>query len=709
MKKLYFGIIALLVSATMNAERVSQEDAALVANNFMNPVQTSSLRKATPARRMVLQKAATENENQYYVYNNADGEGWVIIAANDAVIPVLAYSPTGQFRTENMPDNIRQWMGKYDKFIKRIEADGIQPSEETTAEWTRLRKGTHASDDGIPVVGPLITTTWDQNAPFDKYTPGEGEWGAGSDKTAVGCVAAAMAQVMNYWEWPTTGKGSKTYQPVLDIYDSWGYYVSTDTVYPGELTANFGATTYDWNNMRDAYTNKYGDPLSGVTEAEKEAVAVLMYHCGISVSMQYGPYEQNGSGAYTINYGNWDDDECAENALWRYFKYKKEGLTSYYREGYVDHGHTYYEEWSDTDWMNMLKTELDKKHPILYDGAGNYGGHSFICDGYTTANKFHFNWGWSGYNDGYFTLNSLTPGSGGAGGGGYDFSEQQAVIIGIMPDRTDWPKVTVTWSVDGETSTTEFTQHDDLVLPAEPADCSCGKQFVGWTKQATITDGEKPYDLFTSAEGKIAWDPVTYYAVFAKQEGAASPVETKTYTFTSKAWADETHSWTSLKDGLQFDSGKSGVQISRSVSGASAALNNDLDNVETVVVNYCTNTSDGEGSIAVKVGDKTLTQNVTKTGGTTLRDLQYDFDQASGACSFEVTCTKNSIYVHSVTITAGGGTPYSGYSTSCNCSGTDVEQTTNDQQPMTNKVLRDGQVLIQRGNTLYTLTGQEVR
>ena len=84
----------------------------------------------------------------------------------------------------------------------------------------------------------------------------------------------------------------------------------------------------------------------------------------------------------------------------------------------------------------MIKEELDKKHPIMYGGASSEGGHSFICDGYDDSGKFHFNWGWSGSNDGYYTLSKLKPGSGGAGGGGYDFSEDQDVIIDIEPDYT---------------------------------------------------------------------------------------------------------------------------------------------------------------------------------------------------------------------------------------------------------------------------------
>ncbi len=423
MRKIAVGIIALLVSSmTLMAERVSREDASLVANNFMNVAVTSvnGVKKAAPAKRMVLKQTAEETESQYYVYENENGEGWVIIAANDAVSPILAYSETGHFRTDNMPSNIRHWMGNYDKFIKRIETEGVEAAEETKAEWRALRKGVRKAKAAV-VVGPLIQTKWDQDAPYYNLCPGYG-----TNKAYTGCVATAMAQVMKYWEWPKKGIGSHTYQPVMDIYDDYGEYVETIIVYQGNLIADFENTTYDWENMKNSY--------SGFTTlAQRTAVATLMYHCGVATEMMYGGDEYGGSGTYTLNYGDEDDPTCAQNALWRHFGYKKP--TGYMRDGYKYGGYTYYKKWSDAAWTAMVKEELDQQRPIMYGGASDEGGHSFICDGYDSNNKFHFNWGWSGWNDGYYTLSNLRPGSGGAGGGSYDFSEDQDVLIGIEPDR----------------------------------------------------------------------------------------------------------------------------------------------------------------------------------------------------------------------------------------------------------------------------------
>lgn len=512
---LLLSVSLLLTVTTIFAERVSQADAALVAKNFMSaPAVQTGVKKAVPTE-MVLKKAASAEENQYYVYENANGEGWVMVAADDAVTPILAYSKTGTFKTENQPANVKTWLGKYDTFIKKVEEDGLVANEETSAMWNRLRKSPPSTPGGNVVVDMLVQTQWDQDDPYWKLTPG-----SGSDKAYTGCVATAMAQVMKYWEWPKKGTGSHTYQPVMDIFDNDDNYLRTDTIYPGFLTVKFGETTYDWDNMLNKYTNS-------ATTAQENAVATLMYHCGVSAEMQYGGDAYDGSGTYTINYGDWDDPTCAQNSFPKYFGYKRDGLTSYYRDGYTYHGTKYYDSWTDAAWTEMIKGELDKHHPIMYDGSGAKGGHSFICDGYDDQNYFHFNWGWSGSNDGWYKLDNLVPGSGGAGGGSYNFTNTQGVIIGIVPDKT-FADVTITWSVQGTTTTTTFKEQDPLVLPTNPADCSADKVFVGWTESSSVT-GDKPADLFNSAAGKVVTSAKTYYAVFAtKTEGGGTTVEKAT-------------------------------------------------------------------------------------------------------------------------------------------------------------------------------------
>ncbi len=500
----FLSVLCLLFVgiASTFAERISLNDAALVANNFMNvPTSQSGVRKSVADKRMVLKTApSTQEENQFYVYENANGEGWVMVAANDIAHPILAYSDEGQFRFDNQPSNVKCWLGKYNKQIKQAEENGVLATEEVTQEWKQLRKGTGIRK-GTPVVAALIKTKWDQDDPYWNLCPMTGS----SHDCYTGCVATAMAQVMYYWKWPVTGTGSYSY--------------STETL-GLSASADFANTTYDWDNMLEKYNGYYPEgsgtwTTSGVpspTTAQKNAVATLMYHCGVAVEMDYNVASAGGSGAQTI-YPNASQThlKCAANALWNNFGYKQSTLKCYYRPG--GYG---YSAVSNTNWHNYLKTELDAARPIMYAGADSEGGHSFICDGYddtTPTRKYHFNWGWSGYCDGYYDVDNLVPGTGGSGSGNGNYNDDQDIIVGIIPDK---PDVTVKWNVQGSETSQTFAYGASLVPSVSPTDCSGsgGKKFVGWTKSSSISGGTRPSDLFTSGT-KSATESTTYYAVYA--------------------------------------------------------------------------------------------------------------------------------------------------------------------------------------------------
>ncbi len=657
-KLLLLAVSLLLTVTTIYAERVSQADAALVAKNFMSaPAVQTGVKKAVPTE-MVLKKAASAEENQYYVYENANGEGWVMVAADDAVTPILAYSKTGTFKTENQPANVKTWLGKYDTFIKKVEEDGLVANEETSAMWNRLRKSPLSTQGGNVVVDMLVQTQWDQDDPYWKLTPG-----SGSDKAYTGCVATAMAQVMKYWEWPKKGTGSHTYQPVMDIFDDYGNYLRTDTIYPGLLTVKFGETTYDWANMKNSYSGSY-------TDAEAQAVATLMYHCGVSAEMQYGGDAYDGSGTYTINYGDWDDPTCVQNSFPKYFGYKRDGLTSYYRDGYTYQGTKYYDSWTDAAWTAMIKGELDKHHPIMYDGSGAKGGHSFICDGYDDQNYFHFNWGWSGSNDGWYKLDNLVPGSGGAGGGSYSFTNTQGVIIGIVPDKT-FADVTITWSVQGTTTTSTFKEQDPLVLPTNPADCSADKVFVGWTESSSVT-GDKPADLFTSSTGKVVTTAKTYYAVFAtKSETGGTSIEKATsiavgdkvilvYETDSKELGGISSTSTKYGLGQDYTDTPTGVFPLDVVQGKTTgtfALMNGSNYLSWTSGNSLTTTGsltdNSSWNISFSSGDAVIKNSSDET-----RSIRWNSSSPRFAC---YTNGQKAVQLYKI----GGGASYSNYSTSC--------------------------------------------
>ena len=253
----------------------------------------------------------------------------------------------------------------------------------------------------------------------------------------------------------------------------------------------------------------------------------------------------------------------------------------------------------------------------------------------------------------------------------------------------------------------QTTSTGTVVLPAtNPLDCPCGKVFLGWTKTAGY-ESETTAPTFVNA-GEPIEEATTLYAVYAEQSGEGGEPQSTTYTFTSKAWADATNSWTSNQDGNAYDTAKEGVQVTANTSGAKATTKEAMSDVSKVVVTYCTNATKGAGSIEISVGSTKVSKDITKTGGAALRDLEYTFSNASGNVAIEVTCTTNSIYVNSIAITAGSGASYSDYSTACGCWYSGVEQA-EEASSATRKIVENGQVLILRDGVKYTLFGQPVK
>lgn len=264
----------------------------------------------------------------------------------------------------------------------------------------------------------------------------------------------------------------------------------------------------------------------------------------------------------------------------------------------------------------------------------------------------------------------------------------------------------VQWFSNGTLfETNKCTEQGKVVLPsAEPEACANGRVFVGWCADASYASETTAPTLVKA--GDAVEEGAAFYAVFAKQSGEGGAEETSTYTFTSKAWADETNSWTSTKDANQLTTGL-GVQVTTGVTGAGAESKAAFDKVSKVVVTYCTNASKGAGSIEVAVGSTKVSHDVTKTGGNTLRTLDFDFDKASGKAAFTVTCTTNSIYVNSIEITSGGGASYSNYSTSC--AGETAIEDVEAAKPAAFKTIREGRIVIIRGDEVFNITGERIR
>lgn len=377
MKRIFVLVLCTWACVCLHAKPRTYQDAQQIATEFNG--NTGITPKGT---KTTVQLAYTKNGSPqplYYVFNK--GTGFVIVSADDRATEILGYSDAGSFDINNLPDNFRSWLGVYETELETLYSQTEQDLEITNKSVQTRTQGTDSALS--PLLGDIM---WDQNDPYNSFCPS-----INGQKTAVGCVATAMAQIMRYYRWPEKGTGSKP------NYTTKSNGLKVDGV-------NFANTTYDWANMPSVCTNSS-------SRGEKMAVATLMFHCGVSVEMDYGL----SSGAYSSD---------VPNALTTYFNYNP-NMEMLYRDYYTK-----------AEWDSIIRNELNEKRPVYYSGSSINGGHAFVCDGYDANGLFHFNWGWSGMSNGYFVLSGLNPSSQGIGGssGGYNFD--QGIIIGIQPEKT---------------------------------------------------------------------------------------------------------------------------------------------------------------------------------------------------------------------------------------------------------------------------------
>ena len=355
-------------------------------------------------------KVAGTTINDYYVFNVNGSGDFVMVAGDDIIRPILAYSATSAFDYAHLSASTKSWIEGYQNQITAAIANNLPASAATKAMWATLQTNSSSQTAARTTAGSgtiLVTTQWDQYPYYNEYCPTDAAASAYGGTDVTGCVATAMAQIMKFWNWPTVG---------------CGYHAYTDGTY-GTLSANFGTTAYQWTSMPNSVSRSS-------STVQKNAVATLMYHCGVSVNMTYTADE---SGAYTIQLES-PIVNCAQFAFKNYFHYKP-SLKGVARFGEYYGGTTYVDSMSTAAWIAMLQGELTAGRPMLYSGNGAAGGHAWVCDGWeTSSSMFHFNWGWSGESDGWYTVDNLAPPALGVGGGGGNFNQDQCVIMGIMPD-----------------------------------------------------------------------------------------------------------------------------------------------------------------------------------------------------------------------------------------------------------------------------------
>jgi len=377
----------------VQAEKVDPEKAGRIAQRYIDQnhklqTKTDVRLKYTATSRQEqqgkIQRTTTPNGQEtvyYYVFEA--GNGFVIVAGDDAVRPILGYSPNGNYDENNLnhPPNFACWMNNIQQEIADAQKQSLSQSEDIRQEWDRYLSGM-VRMDAPNIVGPLLTTKWKQDAPYNNLCPefpDNPEYSGDRYRCITGCVATAMAQIMKFHEYPEKGSGKS------DAY-------TTTTLKLDIPSVDFNVN-YDWKNMLDSYSGS--ESLQ-----QRQAVATLMYHCGASVKMDYTIDE---SGASTVNVlsalVNFGYDKSIEK------KTKNE-------DGKI--------------WDNLIREQIDMGMPVFYSGSYLCSGHAFVCDGYDNTGLFHFNWGWGGDKDGYYVTSSLNPGP-------LYNDRNQEIIINIRP------------------------------------------------------------------------------------------------------------------------------------------------------------------------------------------------------------------------------------------------------------------------------------
>lgn len=379
MKKLSLLWLALLLSAGIAyAAPIDVNMAQSYGQKFVQ----NALGQKSASLSLAYTQTSEAGADALYIFNFDHGH--VIIAADDHAHPILGYSDTEAFDLNNIPEGLRYYLGYYARQIQYAVDNNLPLEAEIAEEWYLVGKeGVISKTRMEKAVQPLLTTTWNQDWPYNYYAPACSSYWTNNHCYA-GCVATSMSQVMKFWNWPETGVGEHSY---------------TTSSYPGNgaaLSANFGETTYNWAIMPNSLGSQANDAAL--------AVALLMYHCGIAVDMDFAP---SGSGAHT--------EDVAE-ALSTYFRY---GTCANMKSR---------DSYTRTKWEDLLIAQLDRGIPFVYAGSDSDGGHAFNCDGYNDNRLFHFNWGWSGsYNNTYYQIDALNTGNG-------SFNSYQRAVFEIMPD-----------------------------------------------------------------------------------------------------------------------------------------------------------------------------------------------------------------------------------------------------------------------------------
>lgn len=347
---LYVLAFALLLANVAYAGPIDIEAAKQIAQDYLKKqtgARKSIKHTVAPRRASATTSANGAESPAYYIFDIEDNSGFVIISGDDALKPVLAHTDNGNFNADNLNPAVQWWLGLVEENVATVRATPEQSAANRAASY-----------EFESSVSPLIITKWNQAEPYNELCPYDDVcW----EQSLTGCVATAMAQILNYYKYPSKATGSISY-------NAYSHDLSIKT--------NLDDYIFDWDKMLNSYTNS--SPQDART-----AVAELMYACAVSV---YADFCGKGTSASSSR---------VASSLEKHFGYKGAYVLNRY----------YY---TAKEWNDIIMTELNGGSPVYYSASNAIGeGHAFICDGYNQSGLFHINWGWGGSQDGYFELASL--------------------------------------------------------------------------------------------------------------------------------------------------------------------------------------------------------------------------------------------------------------------------------------------------------------
>lgn len=378
---LVFLLVSFVLPTSIFAESITKEQAQKIATEFLRSQpglsHVGQLKMVYDGADRV--KSAQNPTPALYIYDNPNGKGFVIVSGDDIAYPILGYSYESDFPQENMPVNIREWIEGMEERINYGREKGYRSME---LHSTKASTG--------DVVTKLQTAIWNQGYPYNIYCPK-----INGASTYTGCTITATAIIMYYHKHPERGTGTIPQ-----------YTTSSNSIFMPAVQLGH---TYNWSKMLESYrTGQF-------SQEEANNVARLMSDIGCAVKADYGT---DGTGAYTGE---------VVKALVNYFGYDKSAISNT-RSNYTNE-----------DWYNLIKAELNSSRLVLYSGFNDEAGHAFVLDGYTTDNYFSVNWGWGGSYNGFFLLDALNPSGSGIGGNNDHYNFNQDCLTNLMPDAGgDW-------------------------------------------------------------------------------------------------------------------------------------------------------------------------------------------------------------------------------------------------------------------------------